>query len=149
MSGTTSTPVAAPSATPASAKPATITVASRLPMALRMAVDGKPSVVIHGTNHHQVLDGAGITEGVDSATFDEWMKVNGKSDAVVQGLIQKVEPAKLEDAKASAPKPAVPPPVPASAATPPAPTERADVADVKAIKDSKVAPATVAAAPPT
>lgn len=129
--------------------PDTITVASRLPMALRMDVDGKTSVVINGTNHREVLDGAGITEGVDSATFEEWMKVHGKSDAVQQKLIQKVEPAKLEEAKSEAPKPATPAPVPVSTPAAPAPTERADVADLKVIKDAKVAPATLPAAPPT
>ena len=116
--------------------------------AIRMSVDGKPTVVINGTNHTEVVDGAGITEGVDAAVLEKWMEIHAKSDWVTQGLIQKVEPAKLEDAKSKGMKPVAPPPVPASAATPPAPTERADVADLKAMKDSKVAPATPAAAPP-
>ncbi len=126
--------------------PDTISVASRLPMSIRMDVEGKPRVIIHGSNSREAVDGAGITHGVDPAAFDAWMKMHEKSDAVQQGMIQKVDPAKLEEAKKELP---APPPVPVTAAPAPAPTERADVADLKVMKEAKVAPATPPAAPPT
>ncbi len=127
--------------------PDTITVASRLPMAIRMAVEDHPPVVINGSNHREALDGAGLTEGVDAEAFDAWMKLHEKSDAVRDKLIQKVEPAKVDEAKKAMPQPAATP-VAAAPAALPAPTERADVADLKAMKDSKIAPSTPAAAPP-
>jgi hypothetical protein len=126
--------------------PDTITVASRLEMDIRMEVDGKPRVVIHGSNSREAVNGAGITHGVDAEAFKTWMEMHGKSDMVREKLIQKVDPAKLEEAKKDLP---APPPVPVTAAPAPAPTERADVADLKVMKEAKVAPATPPAAPPT
>ena len=36
---------------------------------------------------HLIIRGAGITSGVDKATFEEWMRVNAESDVVKKGLV--------------------------------------------------------------
>jgi hypothetical protein len=120
-------------------KPDTITVASRIPMAIQMSMEGYPSVTINGSNHREVLDGAGLTEGVDPAMFEAWMKMHATSDAVMQGLIGKVDPSKVEEVRADLPQTVAATQAVGSAA-PPAPTERADVADLKAIEESKIKP---------
>lgn len=125
----------------------TVTVASRLPMALRLDVEGHPSAVLNGNNHREALDGAGITHGVDKALLDAWMETHGESDAVTQGLIQVVDDAKVEEARADVPQPVQS--KPSLSIAPPAPTERADVADTKLMKESKIVPATLPEAQPT
>ncbi len=53
----------------------------------RMATEVGPRVTLNGSNHPAAVAGFGITEEVDASFMDEWLRANGESDAVKNGLI--------------------------------------------------------------
>ncbi|MGO4171562.1 hypothetical protein [Bosea sp. TAF32] len=78
----------------------TVTIASRIPMAIRMEEaernPDKPglskerrSIVIQGAGN-ELGTVEGLTRDVDEALFDAWVKANPNHAAVVNGLLRKV-----------------------------------------------------------
>ena len=78
---------------------AKVTVGCKLPNGITIQVDGT-KITLKGTNSSNVIGGYGLTEGVDKAFMDEWLKRNAGITMVQKKFvfIQKNE----KDAKAQA-----------------------------------------------
>lgn len=82
--------------------PETVTIASRLPVAIRIA-DPNPdpekpgeapparSAVINGARHPGSVGEAGITRGVDADLWRKWLEANKNNDLVQGGLLAAVQ----------------------------------------------------------
>jgi len=80
-----------------------VTVGCKLPNGLHLdfAEPGKPlrRVSIRGSNSSRVIGGFGITEGVPSEYFEDWMAKHQELPAVANGLIFAMEKSESTVAK--------------------------------------------------
>ncbi len=65
---------------------AQVTVGCKLPNGLIIR-HGEHRVMLHGSNHSEVIGGHGITHGVDAEFFEAWMGAHKDYEPVKQGLI--------------------------------------------------------------
>ena len=83
----------------------TVTVGCKLPngVIMEMGTLGTPEyrrVTLKGANSATVVGGYGLTEHVDEALFDAWVKKNSWLEFIKQGLVFKQ--ARADDARAQA-----------------------------------------------
>lgn len=64
----------------------TVTVASKLPMPLKIEM-GDRSHVLKGARHSRLIGGAGINENVPKDLWDAWQKKHADSDLVKKGIV--------------------------------------------------------------
>lgn len=63
-----------------------VTVGCKLPNGLVVEIDGY-TVTLNGANSSQVIGGYGLTEGVDKAAFDKWLKTHASQPYVKNELV--------------------------------------------------------------
>lgn len=76
-----------------------VTVGCKLPNGLVLDIDGY-SVTLKGANASNVIGGYGLTENVDKAAFDKWLKTHSDQPYVKNELI--FAQAKTNSAEAKA-----------------------------------------------
>ena len=77
----------------------TVTVGCKLPHGLVLEV-GSTSVTLNGANASNIIGGYGLTEGVDKAFFDAWLKKNEHLPFVRNQMV--FAQSTTDDAKAEA-----------------------------------------------
>ncbi|WP_147196028.1 hypothetical protein [Pantoea sp. CCBC3-3-1] len=63
-----------------------VTVGCKLPNGLVIDIDGY-TVTLNGANSSNIVGGYGLTENVDKAAFDKWLKAHGDQAYVKNELV--------------------------------------------------------------
>ena len=84
----------------ASTSTATVTVACKIPNGLHLDLDGR-RITLNGSSSSQIAGGFGLSEDVDKAFFDEWVKRYRDSPAVTGGIVFAYENAADTKARAA------------------------------------------------